>query len=48
MIVATRAKARQAIVTYIEVFYTRPLHSGLDYKTPREVHDAFTSQQKAA
>ena len=49
MIFATRAEARQAIVTYIEVFYNRQrLHSGLDYKTPREVHDAFTSQQKAA
>jgi putative transposase len=49
MIFATRAEARQAIVTYIEVFYNRQrLHSGLDYKTPREVHDTFTSQQKAA
>jgi putative transposase len=49
MTFATRAEARQAIVTYIEVFYNRQrLHSGLDYKTPREVHEAFTNQQKAA
>jgi hypothetical protein len=49
MIFATRAEARQAMVTYIEVFYNRQrLHSGLDYKTPRKVHDTFTSQQKAA
>jgi transposase InsO family protein len=49
MIFATRAEARQAIVSYIEGFYNRQrLHSGLDYKTPREVHDAFTTQQKAA
>jgi putative transposase len=49
MIFATRAEARQAIVSYIEGFYNRQrLHSGLDYKTPREVHDAFISQQKTA
>lgn len=49
MIFATRAEARQAIVSYIEGFYNRQrLHSGLDYKTPREVHEAFISQQKAA
>jgi transposase InsO family protein len=49
MTFATRAEARQAMVTYIEVFYNRQrLHSGLDYKTPREVHEAFTNQQKAA
>lgn len=48
MIFATRAEARQAIVTYIEVFYNRQrLHSGLDYKTPREVHEAFTSQRES-
>jgi putative transposase len=49
MIFATRAEARQAIVSYIEGFYNRQrLHSGLDYKTPREVHNAYTSQQKTA
>jgi transposase InsO family protein len=49
MVFATRAEARHAIVSYIEGFYNRQrLHSGLDYKTPREVHEAFTSQQKAA
>ena len=49
MIFTTRAEARQAIVSYIEGFYNRQrLHSGLAYKTPREVHEAFISQQKAA
>jgi transposase InsO family protein len=46
---ATRADARQAIVSYIEGFYNRQrLHSGLDYKTPLEVHYEFTNQQQAA
>ena len=49
MIFTTRAEARQAIVSYIEGFYNRQrLHSGLDYKTPQEVHDAYPSQQKTA
>lgn len=49
MIFPTRAAARQAIVSYIEGFYNRRrLHSGLNYQTPREAHEAFTSQQQAA
>lgn len=49
MIFATRAQARQAIVSYIEGFYNqRRLHSGLNYQTPREAYEAFTSQQQAA
>jgi putative transposase len=46
---ATRAHARRAIVRYIEVFYNRKrLHSGLDYKTPAEVHAEYLTQRAAA
>lgn len=42
----TKDKARRAIAEYIEVFYNRQrLHSGLDYKTPAEVMNAY--QQKS-
>ena len=45
----TRAEARQAIVQYIEGFYNRKrLHSGLDYKTPLEVHNEYLNRQLAA
>jgi putative transposase len=41
----TREKARRAIAEYIEVFHNRQrLHSGLGYKTPLEVANAY--QQK--
>ncbi len=46
---ATRAHARRATVRYIEVFYNRKrLHSGLDYRTPAEVHADFLAQRTAA
>lgn len=49
MTFATRSAARQAIVQYIEGFYNRQrLHSGLDYKTPLEVHNEFLNGQLAA
>jgi putative transposase len=49
MIFTTRAEARQAIVCYIEGFYNRQrLHSRFDHKASREIHEAFTSQQKTA
>ncbi len=49
MVFTTRAEARQAIVSHIEVFYNRQrLHSRLDYKTPREVHHEYLNHQKAA
>jgi putative transposase len=45
MALATRAQARQEVVTYIEGFYNnRRLHSGLDYKTPLEVHNEYLNR----
>lgn len=49
MVFATRAEARRAVVSYIEGFYNRQrLHSGLGYRTPREVLDEFVVRRKAA
>ena len=45
----TREHARKDVVRYIELRYnTRRLHSGLDYKTPQEVHNAYFDQQSKA
>jgi putative transposase len=45
----TREHARRDIARYIELHYnTKRLHSGLDYKTPREVHDEYLNRQLAA
>jgi putative transposase len=45
----TREHARRDIARYIEVRYnTKRLHSGLDYKTPREVHDEYLNRQQTA
>lgn len=45
----TRAQARQEVVKYIEGFYNRQrLHSGLDCKTPLEVHNEYLNRQLAA
>lgn len=45
----TREHARRDVAQYIELFYnTRRLHSGLDYKTPQEVHDEYLNRQLAA
>jgi transposase InsO family protein len=45
----TRAQARRAVVEYIETFYNRKrLHSGLDYRTPLDVHDDYLNRQQAA
>lgn len=41
----TRRHARNAIAEYIEVFYNRQrLHSGIGYRTPAEVREAFESE----
>lgn len=45
----TREHACRDIARYIEVRYnTKRRHSGLGYRTPREVHDEYLNQQLAA
>jgi len=45
----TRQRARDDIAQYIELRYnSRRLHSGLGYRTPQEVHDAWLNSQAAA
>lgn len=45
----TRQKAAADIARYIELFYnSRRLHSGLDYRTPREVRIEHQNQRLAA
>ena len=45
----TRTHARRDIARYIEIRYnTQRLHSGLDYKTPREVRDEYLNNQNTA
>ena len=45
----TREHARRDIARYMELRYnTRRLHSGLGYRTPREVHDEWLNQRQAA
>lgn len=45
----TREHARRDIARYIEVRYnTQRLHSGLGYKTPREVHHEYLNRQHTA
>ena len=45
----TRQRARADIAQYIELRYnTRRIHSGLGYRTPQEVHDAWLGSQEAA
>ena len=45
----TREHARKDIARYIEFRYnTQRLHSGLDYRTPREVRDEYLNRQLAA
>ena len=45
----TREHAKNDIARYIELHYnTNRLHSGLNYKTPREVHEEYLSRHSAA
>ena len=45
----TREHARRDVVRYIEFWYnSRRRHSGLDYKTPQQVHNEYREQQLAA
>ncbi len=45
----TREHARRDISRYIEVRYnSQRLHSGLGYKTPREVRDEYLNWQHTA
>ena len=45
----TREHARRDIVRYIEFWYnSRRRHSGLQYRTPRQVHDEYLERQSAA
>jgi putative transposase len=45
----TRRHARADIAQYIELRYnTRRIHSGLGYRTPQEVHDAWLDSREAA
>ncbi len=45
----TREHARRDVVRYIEFWYnSRRRHSGLQYRTPQQVHDEYLEQQFAA
>ena len=45
----TREHARRDIVRYIEFWYnTKRRHSGLQYRTPQQVHDEYLERQSAA
>ncbi|MGB8386231.1 MAG: integrase core domain-containing protein, partial [Dermatophilaceae bacterium] len=45
----TREHAKNDIARYIEMHYnTKRLHSGLNYRTPREVHEEYLSRHPAA
>jgi putative transposase len=45
----TREHARRDVARYIEFRYnSRRRHSGLDYRTPQQVHDEFLNRQLAA
>jgi transposase InsO family protein len=45
----TREHARRDVVRYIEFWYnTKRRHSGLQYRSPQQVHDEYLEQQLAA
>ena len=45
----TREHARRDVVRYIEFWYNpKRRHSGLQYRTPQQVHDEYLEQQSAA
>ena len=45
----TREHARRDVVRYIEFWYnSKRRHSGLQYRSPQQVHDEFVEKQPAA
>ncbi|WP_187365938.1 DDE-type integrase/transposase/recombinase [Trebonia kvetii] len=45
----TREQARRDVVRYIEFWYnSKRRHSGLQYRTPQQVHDEYLERQSAA
>ena len=45
----TREHARRDVVRYIEFWYnSKRRHSGLQYRTPRQVHEEYMERQSAA
>src|SRR5204863_5824364 len=45
----TREHARRDVVRYIEFWYnSKRRHSGLQYRTPQQVHNEYLEQQSAA
>jgi len=45
----TREHARRDVVRYIEFWYnSRRRHSGLQYRTPQQVHEEYLERQSAA
>ena len=45
----TREHARRDVVRYIEFWYnSKRRHSGLQYRTPRQVHEEYLERQSAA
>jgi putative transposase len=45
----TRERARRDIARYIELWYnSRRRHSGLDYRTPLQVHNEYENRQLVA
>ena len=45
----TRMHARRDIARYVEFWYNlKRRHSGLQYRSPRQVHDEYVERQSAA
>jgi transposase InsO family protein len=45
----TREQARRDVARYIEFWYnSKRRHSGLQYRSPRQVHEEYVERQSAA